>query len=80
MGSKALPRYRRLTKSEADKQPAWSAVCPTNEALIAAIYLAGTNMRRVKRVLVSPFGGAVDKDVVSRVWRRVKVDLACGRH
>lgn len=35
--SKALPRYRRLTRKA--------------EALIAAVYLAGTNTRRVKRAL-----------------------------
>lgn len=58
--SKALPRYKRLTK--------------TAEALIAAIYLAGTNTRRVKRALFGLFQGAVGKDVVSRAWRKVKVD------
>jgi putative transposase len=58
--SKALPRYRRLTKKA--------------EALIAAVYLAGTNTRRVKRALFSLFEGAVSKDVVSRAWRKVKVD------
>ena len=58
--SKALPRYRRLTKKA--------------EALIASVYLAGTNTRRVKRALVGLFEGAVSKDVVSRAWRKVKVD------
>ena len=58
--SRALPRYRRLTKKA--------------EALIAAVYLAGTNTRRVKRALVGLFDGAVGKDVVSRAWRKVKVD------
>jgi len=58
--SKALPRYRRLTKRA--------------EALIAAVYLAGTNTRRVKRALFGLFQGAVGKDVVSRAWRKVKVD------
>ncbi len=46
--SKALPRYRRLTKKA--------------EALIAAVYLAGTNTRRVKRALFGLFGGAVSKE------------------
>ena len=50
--SKALPRYQRLTKR--------------TEALIAAVYLAGTNTRRVKRALFGLFQGAVGKDVVSR--------------
>jgi len=58
--SKALPRYKRLTKKA--------------EALIAAIYLAGTNTRRVKRALFGLFQGAISKDVVSRAWRKVKVD------
>ena len=39
--SKALPRYRRLTKKA--------------EALIASIYLSATNTRRVKRALFSLF-------------------------
>lgn len=50
--SKALPRYRRLTRKA--------------EALIASVYLAGTNTRRVKRALYGLFRGAVSKDVVSR--------------
>ena len=58
--SKALPRYQRLTKRA--------------EALIAAVYLAGTNTRRVKRALYGLFQGAVGKDVVSRAWRKIKVD------
>jgi putative transposase len=58
--SKALPRYQRLTKKA--------------EALIAAVYLSGTNTRRVKRALFGLFEGAVNKDVVSRAWRKVKVD------
>ncbi|WP_299657390.1 transposase, partial [uncultured Jannaschia sp.] len=52
--SKALPRYQRLTKKA--------------EALIASVYLAGTNTRRVKRALYGLFQGAVGKDVVSRAW------------
>ena len=58
--SKARPRYQRLTKKA--------------EALIASVYLAGTNTRRVKRALYGLFQGAVGKDVVSRAWRKVKVD------
>jgi len=65
--SKALPRYQRLTRKA--------------EALIAAVYLAGTNTRRVKRALFGLFQGAVSKDVVSRAWRKVKTDWDawCGR-
>jgi putative transposase len=58
--SQALRRYQRLTRKA--------------EALIAVVYLAGTNTRRVKRALFSLFDGAVSKDVVSRAWRKVKVD------
>jgi transposase-like protein len=42
--------------------------------LIASTYLAGTNTRRVRRALKALFGGAVGKDTVSRVWRKVKAD------
>jgi len=38
------------------------------EALIASVYLAGTNTRRVKRALYGLFEGAVSKDVISRAW------------
>lgn len=58
--SKALRRYHRLTKRA--------------EALNAAVYRAGTNTRRVKRALFGLFPGAVGKDVVSRAWRKVKID------
>jgi len=58
--SQALRRYQRLTKKA--------------ETLIAAVYLAGSNTRRVKRALFSLFDGAVGKDVVSRAWRKVKTD------
>ncbi len=46
----------------------------SDKALIAAVYLAGTNTRRVRRALFGLFEGAVSKDVVSRAWRRVKLD------
>jgi putative transposase len=58
--SKALRAYQRRTKAA--------------DALIASSYLAGTNTRRVRRALAALFGGAVGKDVVSRVWRKVKSD------
>jgi putative transposase len=44
------------------------------DALIASTYLAGTNTRRVRRALATLFSGAVGKDTVSRVWRKVKND------
>jgi putative transposase len=58
--SKALRAYQRRTKAA--------------DALIASIYLAGTNTRRVRRALAGLFGGAVGKDVVSRTWRKIKSD------
>lgn len=44
------------------------------DALIAGCYLSGTNTRRVRRALGALFAGAVGKDTVSRVWRKVKSD------
>src|SRR5271166_1456790 len=58
--SKALRAYQRRTLAA--------------DALIAGAYLAGTNTRRVRRALAALFGGAVGKDTVSRVWRKVKSD------
>jgi putative transposase len=58
--SKALRAYQRHTRQA--------------DSLIAGGYLAGTNTRRVRRALAAVFGGAVSKDTVSRVWRKVKAD------
>jgi len=58
--SKVLPAYQRRTRAI--------------DALIAGAYLAGTNTRRVRRAFAVLFGGAVGKDVVSRVWRKVQAD------
>ena len=58
--SKALRAYQRRTMAA--------------NALIASVYLAGTNTRRVRRALAALFGGAIGKDVVSRTWRKVKTD------
>src|SRR5512132_3421574 len=44
------------------------------EALIAGTYLAGTNTRRVRRARAALFKGAIGKDAVSRIWRKVKTD------
>jgi putative transposase len=44
------------------------------DTLIASVYLSGTNTRRVRRALAALFGGAVSRDTVSRVWRKVKSD------
>jgi putative transposase len=58
--STALRPYQRRTKRA--------------DSLIAGAYLAGTNSRRVGRALAAVFGGAISKDTVSRVWRKVKAD------
>jgi len=58
--SQALRAYQRRTKQA--------------DSLIAGAYLGGTNTRRVRRTLSAVFGGAISKDTVSRVWRRVKGD------
>jgi transposase-like protein len=55
-----IPAYQRRTRRA--------------DALIASVYLAGTNTRRVRRALAALFDGGVGKDVVSRVWRQVKSD------
>jgi len=58
--SQALRAYQRRTLAA--------------DALIAGVYLSGTNTRRVRRALTTLFAGAVGKDTVSRVWRKVKSD------
>ena len=58
--SEVLPRYARMTKQV--------------EALIAGAYLSGTNTRRVRRALGALFKGAVSRDTVSRVWRKLQAD------
>jgi transposase-like protein len=58
--NQTIPAYRRLTKRA--------------EALIAGVYLSGTNTRRVRRALGALFGGAIGKDVVSRAWHKVQTD------
>jgi len=44
------------------------------DELIASAYLAGTNTRRVRQALAAVFRSALGKDIVSRVWRKVKSD------
>jgi putative transposase len=58
--SKVLRSYQRRTRAA--------------DALIASAYLSGTNTLRVRRALAALFGGAIGKDTVSRVWRKVKGD------
>jgi transposase-like protein len=58
--SQSLRAYQRRTRAA--------------DALIAGAYLSGTNTRRVRRALAAIFRGAVSKDTVSRVWRKVQGD------
>ncbi len=68
----ALPRARLIDESGGEREwhsqtiRAYKRVTKRAEALIAQVYLAGTNTRRVRRALASLFGGAVSKDTVSR--------------
>src|SRR5882757_6062474 len=76
----AVPRARLNTSDGKTKE--WKSQSLRNyqrrtvaaDALIAGAYLSGTNTRRVRRALFALFGGAVGKDTVSRVWRKVKGD------
>jgi len=56
--SELLPAYRRLSRRA--------------ELLIAEVYLAGVNTRRVRRALQALFAGRIGKDAVSRAWRRTR--------
>jgi transposase-like protein len=75
-----VPRARlntpdgRTTEWRSEALRAYQRRTVAADALIAGAYLAGTNTRRVRRALAGLFGGAVGKDVVSRVWRKVKSD------
>ena len=76
----AVPRARldaadgRTTEWKSQALRAYQRRTLAADALIAGCYLAGTNTRRVRRALGALFGGAVGKDTVSRVWRKVKTD------
>jgi putative transposase len=76
----AMPRARlntadgKTTEWKSGMLRAYQRRTLAADALIAGCYLAGTNTRRVRRALGALFGGAVGKDTVSRVWRKVKSD------
>jgi putative transposase len=76
----AVPRARldtsdsKTTEWKSQALRAYQRRTETADALIAGCYLSGTNTRRVRRALRALFGGAVGKDTVSRVWRKVKSD------
>jgi transposase-like protein len=56
--SELLPAYRRLSRRA--------------ELLIAQVYLAGVNTRRVRRALATLFAGHIGKDTVSRAWAKTR--------
>jgi transposase-like protein len=76
----AMPRARlntadgKTTEWKSQALRAYQRRTLAADTLIASTYLAGTNTRRVRRALRALFGGAVGKDTVSRVWRKVKSD------
>ena len=76
----AVPRARldtaegKTTEWQSQTLRAYQRRTRRADSLIAGAYLAGTNTRRVRRALAAVFGGAVSKDTVSRVWRKVKSD------
>src|ERR1700693_570238 len=76
----AVPRARlngcdvKTTEWKSQALRAYQRRTVAADALIASTYLSGTNTRRVRRALKALFGGAVGKDGVSRVWRKVKSD------
>jgi transposase-like protein len=56
--SKLLPAYQHLSRRA--------------QLLIAHVYLAGVNTRRVRRALQTLFTGRIGKDMVSRAWRKTR--------
>src|SRR5207302_2671183 len=76
----AVPRARlataegKTTEWKSSALRAYQRRTTQADSLIAGAYLAGTNTRRVRRALSAVFGGAISKDAVSRVWRKVKGD------
>jgi putative transposase len=76
----AVPRARlarpdgKTTEWKSQTLRAYQRRTLAADAVIAGTYLAGTNTRRVRRALKALFGGAIGKDTVSRVWRKVKSD------
>jgi putative transposase len=76
----AVPRARlntsdgKTTEWKSGALRAYQRRTMAADALIASCYLSGTNTRRVRRALGALFAGAVGKDTVSRVWRKVKSD------
>jgi transposase-like protein len=63
----SVPRAR--VEDEAGEVGEWRS-----QALIASLYLPGTDTRRVERALYALFRVAIGKDVVGRARRKVKVE------
>jgi transposase-like protein len=76
----SLPRARLRDEDGSEREwksahvPAYKRLTRRTEAVIAGVYLAGTNSRRVRGALAGLFGGKIGKDAVSRAWRKVKSD------
>src|ERR671910_2292433 len=86
----AVPRAR-LADDDGEREwrsgllPAYQRLSRRAELLIAQVYLAGVNTRRVRRALQTLFAGRIGKDAVSRAWRKTRTaweawqqrDLTC---
>ena len=70
--SGSTPRRARRRNGGRASARAYQRRTRQANSLIVGAYLSGTNTRRVRRALAAVFGGAVSKDTVSRVWRKVK--------
>src|ERR687897_1397426 len=73
----AVPRAR-LADDDGEREwrsgllPAYQRLSRRAELLIAQVYLAGVNTRRVRRALQTLFAGRIGKDAVSRAWRKTR--------
>jgi putative transposase len=74
----ALPRARLADDDAGEREwksallPAYRRLSRRAELLIAEVYLAGVNTRRVRRALQTLFAGRISKDAVSRAWHRTQ--------
>jgi transposase-like protein len=74
----AVPRARLADDDAGEREwrsellPAYQRLSRRAELLIAQVYLAGVNTRRVRRALQTLFGGRIGKDAVSRAWRKTR--------
>jgi putative transposase len=74
----AVPRARLADDDSGEREwrsellPAYQRLSRRAELLIAQVYLAGVNTRRVRRALQTLFAGRIGKDAVSRAWRKTR--------